>query len=169
MKTKLKYVPTRHAIDRARIRFGITPDKAAEWINELMQGAKYVASNGRNGLTYEKDGIRIVIDGATNAVITLHHALRTDFLRPALEREARKIKRESTREIRELERRLAKAYAELSDRMMNYANARNPKTRAIIGERVSEVEAFISEVETAIERLQDETQAKLKAIELIAE
>ena len=157
MKTKLKYIPTRHALDRARIRFGIASDKAVKWINELMQGAKYVASNGRNGLTYEKDGIRIVVDGTTNAVITLYPALRTDFLRPALEREMRKIKRESTREIRELERRLAKAYAELSERMMNYANARNPKTRASIGERISEVEAIISEVETAIERLQDES------------
>src|SRR5690554_3421198 len=161
----MKYVPTRHALDRARVRFGIESDKVAEWINELMQGAKYVASNGRNGLTYEKDGIRIVVDGTTNAVITLHHTLRTDFLRPALEREMRKIKRESTRQTRELERRLAKAYALLSERMMNYANARNPQTRELISERIDDVNSYINELESEIERLKDETQAKLRAIE----
>lgn len=168
-KVLTKYTPTRHAIDRARVRFGLASEEVTEWINEKMTDAKFVATNGSKRLIYENEGVQFIIDGATNAVITVHHALSTNFLRPTLEREMRKIKRESIRETRELERRLAKAYAGLAEQMMNYANAKNPSTRASIGERIIETEAFINEVVNAIKRLNDNTQAKLKAIELIAE
>lgn len=161
--------PTTHALERIKLRFGIPSEKAAEWINEKMKRAKLVTVNGNKTLVYEADNARFVIDGKKNAVITVHHTLRTDFLRPALEREMRKIKRESTRQTRELERRLAKAYALLSERMMNYANARNPQTRELISERIDDVNSYINELESEIERLNDETQAKLRAIELIAE
>lgn len=168
-EVKTKYYPTTHAVERARLRFGIPSEVVSEWINAIMEDAKLVTTNGNKTLIYEAEDVRLVIDGRNNAVITLHHVLRTDFLRPALEREMRKIKRESTRQTRELERRLAKAYAELSERMMNYANARNPQTRELISERIDDVNSYINELESEIERLQDETQAKLRAIELIAE
>src|SRR5690625_4100465 len=103
----MRYSPTCHAIERARMRFGVKSEKVTEWINEVMKGAKYVASQGKNRLLYESsDGnIRIIVDANTRAVVTVHHALRMDFLRPTLEREIRKIKRESTRQRSE-ERRV---------------------------------------------------------------
>jgi len=167
----MRYSPTCHAIERARMRFGVKSEKVTEWINEVMKGAKYVASQGKNRLLYESsDGnIRIIVDANTRAVVTVHHALRMDFLRPTLEREIRKIKRESTRQIRATERDLAEAYAELADKMMNYANARNPHTRELIEGRIDRLHADIRGLKRNIERLKDEVNAKVKAIELIAE
>ncbi len=168
-KVMSKYIPTTHAIERARIRFGITSEAVTEWINAMMQDAKLITTNVNKSLVYEAEDVRIIIDGRTNAVITLHHALRTDFLRPALEREIRKLKRESTRRIRMTERNLAEAYAELAERMMNFANARNPQTRKLIEGRIESIQADISDLERHIERLKDEVKAKIRAIELITE
>ena len=167
----MRYSPTSHAIERARMRFGIKSEKVTEWVNEVMKGAKYVASQGKNRLLYESsDGnIRIIVDANTRAVVTVHHALRMDFLRPALEREIRKIKREGTRNIRALERSLAGQYARLAEQMTNYANARNPQTRELVGGRMAETERHIEGTRRKIERLEDETKAKIKAIEVIAE
>src|SRR5690625_2519775 len=149
----MRYSPTSHAIERARMLCGVKAEKDTEWINEVMKGAKYVAEQGKNRLLYESsDGnIRIIVDANTRAVVTVHHALRMDFLRPALEREIRKIKRESTRRIRMTERNLAEAYAELAERMMNFANARNPQTRKLIEGRIESIQADISDLERHIE------------------
>ena len=167
----MRYSPTSHAIERARMRFGVKSEKVTEWVNEVMEGAKYVASQGKNRLLYESsDGnIRIIVDANTRAVVTVHHALRMDFLRPALEREIRKIKRESTRQIRESERNLAEAYAELAERMRNFANARNPQTRKLIESRIEETQADIDDYKRHIELMKDAMQGKIRAIELIAE
>src|SRR5690625_3716610 len=109
----MRYSPTSHAIERARMRYGVKSAKVTEWVNDIMKGAKYVAAQGKNSLLHESSygNIRITVDANTRAVFTVHHALRTDVLRPALEREIRKIKRESTRQIRATERNLAEAYA----------------------------------------------------------
>src|SRR5690625_2341509 len=167
----MRYSPTNHAIERARMRFGVRTEKVTEWINEVMKGAKYVAAQGKNRLLYESsDGnIRIIVDANTRAVVTVHHALRMDFLRPTLEREIRKIKRESTRQIRVAEHNLAEAYAELAERMRNFANARNPQTRKLIESRIESIQADIRDLERHIERLKDVVKAKIRAVELIAE
>src|SRR5690625_3369103 len=167
----MRYSPTSHAIERARMRFGVKTEKDTEWINEVMQGAKYVASQGKNRFLYESsDGNnRIIVDANTRAVVTVHHARRIDFLRPTLEREIRKIKREGTRQIRATERNLAEAYAELAERMRNFANARNPQTRKLIESRIEETQADMDDYKRHIERMKDAMQEKIRAIELIAE
>src|SRR5690625_4455122 len=167
----MRYTPTSHAIERARIRFGVRTEKVKEWINEVMKGAKYVAAQGKNRLLYKSsDGnIRIIVDANTRTVVTVHHALRMDFLRPAHEREIRQIKREGTRQIRAAERNLAEAYAELAEKMKNFANARNPKTRELIESRIEEAQADINDYKLHIEQMQDAMQEKIREIELIAE
>jgi len=133
-----------------------------------MSEAKYVAANGKRSI-YEAGDIQIIVDSTTQAVITVHHALRMDFLRPALEREIRKIKRESTRKIRATERQLAGQYRKLGEQLVNFSNARNPQTRELIGERIEQTENTIEGVKRSIERMKDEMNAKIRAIELIAE
>src|SRR5690625_2188666 len=167
----MRYTPTSHAIERARMRFGVKTEKVTEWINDVMKGAKYVAAQGKNRLLYESsDGnIRIIVDANTRTVVTVHHALRMDFLRPALEREVRRIKRETTRKIRATERQLAGQYRKLGEQLVNFSNARNPKTRELIGERIELTERHIEGVKRSIERMKDEMNAKIRAIELIAE
>lgn len=164
-----KYTPTHHAVTRAAVRFGIDSDKVIDWVNELMQKAKYVAASGKHRITFEHDGVQIIVDTRNNAVVTVHNVLRADFLKPTLEREIRKIKRESTRQIRLTEKRLAKAYAELSDKLMNYANARNPNTRKSIGVTIEQNRQQIDDLTNNIERQKDELSAKIKAIEVITE
>ena len=167
----MKYTPTLHAIERARLRFGIPSESVTEWINAIMADAKYIAANGKNRLIYESEpgDVQIVVDGNTHAVITIHHAVRTDFLRPALDREIRKLKREGTRKVRATERRLAEAYAQLAELSMNYAKARNPNTRELIDGRIRDKEAQINDLKRSIKRQQDDMQAKIKAVELIKE
>src|SRR5690625_722593 len=111
----MRYQPTKHAIDRAELRFGIAPENAVNWFNELMRKAKYVASNGKNGLVYQVDDIRLVVDGMTNAIITVHDALSADFLKPVLARELSKLKREYTRAIRSLELEYTDALQDMSE------------------------------------------------------
>src|SRR5690625_722126 len=165
----MRYQPTKHAIDRAELRFGIAPENAVNWFNELMRKAKYVASNGKNGLVYQVDDIRLVVDGMTNAIITVHDALSADFLKPVLERELRKLKREYTRLIRKLELEYAETLQEIGDMAINRAKARNPKTRALIEGRIAEKQAYADGIVSRIERLQDEWHAKERAIEGIVE
>jgi len=164
-----KYQPTKHAIERAELRFGIAPESAINWFNDLMRKAKYVAANGKNGLVYQADDIRLVVDGMTNAIITVHDSLSADFLKPTLERELRKLKREYTRLTRKLELEYAEALQEIGDMAVNRAKARNPKTRGLIESRIAEKQAYADGVARRIERIQDEWQAKERAIEVISE
>lgn len=164
-----KYVPTKHALDRVKLRFGIPVEQAADWFGDFMNKAEYVASSGRHRNIYEKDGIQAVVDTRNNAIVTIHNEVRIDFLRPVFEREIRKLSREGTRKIRMLERKLSKRYAKLSESVLNYANACNPNTRKNIGESIRMIERNIAELTTEIERAKDDNNAKIKAIEVLAE
>lgn len=160
---------TSHALERARLRLGVQADKALTWINDLMKKAKYISAQGDHRLIYENGDVRIIVDTRNNMVVTVHHALRMDFLKPSLEREIRKLKREYTKSIRTSERHLSNHYRKLGEQMKNYANARNPQTRELIGNRIEETKSAIDGITGSIERKKDELQAKIKAIEVIME
>jgi len=164
-----RFVPSKHAIERATVRFGIKQDEVNRWINDLMAKAKYVTTGNNGCEVYESDDVRLVVDTAEGVVVTVHNTLRLDFLRPTLDREVRKIKREYTRRQRGAERRLADSIEHLAKKIRNYANARNPNTRRLILERINEARNTIEEAERHIERIKDDRQAKIRAIELIAE
>lgn len=162
-----RYQPTRHAIDRARLRFGIETEKVANWINDKMTKAKRVGVSGAKGVDYLADGVRLVVDEVNGLVITLHSELSADFLKPALERELRKIKREYTRSIRKMELAYAETLKEIAEMAVNRARACNPETRDIIAEKMADMQMIANEQVRRIERLADEKQAKIKAIEVI--
>lgn len=166
--TTHKYTPSRHAIDRLALRFGVEADKATKWFNDKMRKAKYVASNGRNGLTYEVEDARIVVDGNTNVIITIHHKVTTSFLQPVLERELRKMARQHTKVIRQIELDHAMTLRKYADTAFNYARARNPKTRELIAGRMAELQAVADGYMTRIERMNDEYNARVRAVELIS-
>src|SRR5690625_6194389 len=94
---------------------------------------------------------------------------RSDFLRPTLEREKRKLERLYTRNIRKLELKYAESLKELADMAINRARARNPNTRAIISDRMADKQEDIDGIVSEIERLEDERKAKVRAIEVISE
>src|SRR5690625_3399379 len=165
----MKYVVSHHATERAMLRFGIESGRVGEWVNDMMSKAKYISSQGGGRLLYEADGVQFIVGDKSRTVITVHPSIRLDFLRPALEREIRKIKRETTRKQRVIERNLAGQYRKLSEQITNYSNARNPQTRILVGERIEHTEKTIAGIRRSIERLEDETMAKIKAIEVITE
>lgn len=163
----MKYKATKHAANRARLRFGIRPSDFEGWVNDLMRDAKYVSANGDSKLIYEADGKQIVVDDKANYIITIHSELNTDFLNKALEREASRIKRETTRSIRVMEKKMAEHYNELAEHMTNYARACNPNTRDIIRGKSVNVRREIESIESEIKRIKDDLKAKLGTIELI--
>jgi len=164
-----RYTLSKHAVERANLRLGIAIDEVSDWANDVMRKAKYVSAQGAGRLLYEYNGTQFIVGDKTRTIITIHPATRLDFLRPTLEREIRKIKREHTRKQREMERILAGQYRKLSEQMTNYSNARNPQTRELVGERIKMTEGYIAGNKRSIERLEDETMAKIKAIEVITE
>lgn len=172
MKTKRsgnRYKPTMHALERVKLRLGVSSERAGDWFVDFMSKAEYVASSGKHRMVYEKDGVQAIVDNRNNAIVTIHAEVRIDFLRPVFEREVRKLRREGTRQIRMLERRLAEGYATLSKATLNYANACNPNTRRVIGETIQTINRSVSDLTIDIERKEDEIQAKIKAIEVLAE
>src|SRR5699024_1901636 len=165
----MKYRITHHALERARMRFGVDIKDAEKWANDLMKRGRYVCAQAGDRLLYRNGEYRILVDTRKNTIITVYKETNIDFLRPTLEREIRKIRREYTRNIRALERSLAGQYARLAEQMTNYANARNPQTRELVGDRMEETERHIEGTRRKIERMKDEVKAKVKAIEVIAE
>src|SRR5690625_7984565 len=84
-----EYQPTTHAINRARIRYGIEPAEAAEWINDCMRNATMIGRDGTrhgNPIYESEEGVRFAINPNNNAVITVIGDTATDVLRSALVR-----------------------------------------------------------------------------------
>src|SRR5699024_11909550 len=122
-----------------------------------------------NTINKPKECVLCTSNPNNNTCITVLGDTATDFLRPALDRELRKLNRFYTRSIRQTELEYAHALRELSDMAINRARARNPKTRELIAERMSDKQADIDGLLTNIERMNDEWKAKKRAIEDIAE
>lgn len=163
------FFPSQHALDRAKLRFGIELSDATEWFNELMKDANYVSSNGKYRLTYESSGLQIIVDIRNNAIVTVHDSLKLDFLRPSIEREMRRMKREFTKKRRQIELDQALSMQKHAELAVNKAKARNPNTRSLIEGRMDEVKTIIKGYEMRIKRMEDEFYAKCKAVELISE
>lgn len=175
-KTRGSFQVSEHAIQRIVERLDIPAESAVTHVNQLMQTAIFEGrkkSNGRKAARiyfHQKSDTEIRVINSTVVTVIERKGkmnIEADFLRPVLDREIRKITRESTRQIRNIERRLAGAYRELSERMMNYANARNPITRGTIADRVEQAEKHIDELLRSIERMKDDTQTKISTIEMI--
>src|SRR5690625_3665919 len=166
-----EYVLTTHAIDRARARFGVTVDKVNEWANGLMKKAKFIGQSNESASVYaSEDGeIQLIVNEEKGVIVTVHHSVRADFLRPVLEREKRKLARKYTPAIRKNELAYAEALREIADMAVNRARACNPNTRELIAGRMADKQAEAEAVVRKIERLESEWQAKKRAIELMIE
>lgn len=153
-----KYTPTLHAIERAHHRLGVEPAQAAKWFNEAMRKAKYLFTQTVRGNTqavYEIEDARIVVDTSAHKIVTIKPALDTSVLKPVFEREHRRIKREVTRNVRQIELTIAELTVEMGERMMAYARAKNPQTRAIIQRDIDDLQAKINAEQSRITTEQD--------------
>lgn len=167
---------TAHAITRAVQRLGVAPEQAANHLNQLMQSAIFVGNDSRDGNMYRKyvhqrSDTKIIIKGNTIVTVypqTIAESINATFLRPILEREKRKIRREHVRIVRALEYEEASAMQEYAEMALNRARARNPKTRELIAQRMADTQASINDIKAKIELQESEYETKIKAIEIIA-
>lgn len=168
MSITTNYNVTTHAIDRARLRFGISTEQVTHWVNGLMAKAKYVAQNGRNQSVYVSEGVRLIVDHVSNNVVTLYSEINTDFLQPVIARELRKMERQHTQRMRQIELDRAETLVKYAEMAVNHAKARSPQTRKLIAGRMTELQAIIDGYDERVSFMQDEHDMKKRAIELIS-
>lgn len=165
-----RYSLTNHAIDRVRVRFGYGAQDAVNWINELMKEAKYVTEGHNGSLIYESDcGVRMYVNGVNNSIITVHSEISTAFMNPVLDREARRLKRQFTKDVREVELELAMIDKRYADMSMNFARARNPETRELIEGRMVKVSNERTRKALSIGVMKSKNESKIRAIDMMIE
>lgn len=165
-----RYLLRNHAIDRIRARYGYRAHEATEWVNDLMQTARYL-SDGHNGskLYESEEGVRLYIDKDGKTVVTVHSEVSTSFLTPVLKREIRKLDSQYTKEIRENELELGLTNRRYGEMTINYANAKNPNTRELISKRAESERVKARRIELKIERLIADKEAKIHAVNMMIE
>ncbi|MBS4195375.1 hypothetical protein [Lederbergia citri] len=159
------YRVTKHAIDRAVERLGVSAEYATNHLIQLMQTAYYNGStphpNGKRHKVFDhyKTRTRVIVS-EDDSIITVYklpeeNALTIpSFLRPVVEREFRRVRREVTRLTRRHEEAIGKLTVEMGERIWARARAKNPNTREMIQAEIDEIQAKINGHLAAIEREQ---------------
>lgn len=159
------YTISKHTVDRAELRFGISVNNVSKWINEAMSEAKQIStqiSKGVRQAIYESvDGIRLVVDTQTRHVVTVYPKISADFLKPVMQRELNKAERQATRERRALELQSAMELRNYAEHAINKAKARNPKTQALIDGRMIDTQSKIDALKLEVARV-DERLAEVR-------
>ncbi|MBX6360520.1 MAG: hypothetical protein IRZ03_10635 [Acidobacterium ailaaui] len=173
--TNYRYTPTLHAIERAKLRYGISAEQAMKWFNDIMAKAKYVTSSqrsdGRISLIYEYNGKRLVVDGDNRKIITITPTEISatpivDKVKTVVQREYRKIQREYKRKQRSLNLQIAELNIEIAKLALNKVKARSPKIQAIIQTKIDDLKAKVNEIETTITKLADEFERIKRTAEI---
>lgn len=186
----MKYNPTVHAVEQARIRFGIAEEHAKNWFNQLMETAIYVTTQDSDRVIYKHSGkdAMLAVNPIKKTIITIlpphgkgeHTKVDvtpkfsvTNFIiekaRTTIQREIAKTKRQFTREFRTLAERQALVQIEIAKLTLNKARAKNPNTQARIQANIDvalglfdEIGSAISELQAEFERTKREAQAFLQ-------
>lgn len=138
MKTALEvagmaseYILSDHATERIRQRVGIeSAEVATAWVSEQIKKATRKFNDGHK-THFISEAIEIVTDGLQ--VITVKPA-KND--RSYLDRLGAVVAKEVTKLLTKRERELRKAEIVIAEHTLNRLKARNPKTRALIEERL---------------------------------
>jgi hypothetical protein len=166
----VNYTVSQHAIDRAFMRYGISPEDCREWVNGLMAEAKYINTNGDRS-TYRNGDKLIVVDIYTNNVITIAPIAADNGVREKvqkiLDREIKKSEREYKRAKRKLDIKVAELSVEMAQLSLNKAKARNPKIQSLIDEKINAIERKITELNRKIREITDEYKTKEKTIKAL--
>lgn len=158
MKDALKrvgsYVLTDHAKDRIRQRIGILSEEAQlAWVETQVKKASHRKQDGHK-THYTVGSFEIVCDGVK--VVTVKPTEQSnEYLtkfNDVIAKETRKLLTQYGRELRKAEIAVAEA-------QLNFLKAKNPKTKALISERLTKaidrkcsIEDKIRQVEKAAER-----------------
>lgn len=176
----MRWTPTVHAIQRLKERFGITPDAAVNYVNQIMAQAKYVSAGKADKLVYyyEKRDMMIVVNPDENVIVTVHEGSEPVASKPAvkltptqsatitIDRIAAAVKRELTRmttqyrrEIRKLSEQQALLNVQVAEMALNQLRCKAPHTKELIQSRIDEAKARIAELAHEIDGKLTQLQA----------
>ncbi|MFS0562573.1 hypothetical protein AB1K91_17745 [Terribacillus sp. 179-K 1B1 HS] len=138
-----------HAVQRAVERFGWKRTGADNRLVQLMQQATYHGTTSRRGgesrvFDHYKSGVRIIVDKDSDTIRTCYpipSILDTvpSELSEAIRKKAATLSRKYTKELRGLERDLTSVEFEIARRNLNKLRVNNPKTKAFIDAKLTEL------------------------------
>jgi len=180
MTVNLRWNPTVHAVKQLKERCGVEEENAKNFVNQLMENAKYVTTNPSGALVYKhaKRDIMLVVNAEQNVVITIHSATKTekgaptdiktaaaitvDRIASALKRELRLFTTQLQREVNRLSEQQAELNVRIAELARNKVRCKAPHTRELIQSRIDEVSTHVTE-------LAKEIDAKLTQIQTASE
>lgn len=187
---ELRWNPTVHAVRRIKERCGIEETQAKSFVNQLMQTAKYVTTQG-NRLVYlhENRNLMIVVNPDEGAVITVHPAeddrqseviedtpkqsvvsISVDRIANAVKREFKRMQTETLRDIRKLKEEYAATYVEIAQLKYNKIRCRAPHNKLRIEAKINELVAAANEMSKVIDaKLTEIERAKAEVGAVIGE
>ena len=180
----LRWNPSVHAVRRIKERCGIEEIHAKSFINQLMQTAQYVTSQGKNPV-YKHEGrdVFIVADTEKNTIVTVYSAEETpngtpkpkqsavgitvDRIANAVKREFKRMQTEALRDIRKLKEEYAAMYVEIAQLKYNKIRCKAPHTQQHIQAKIDELVAKTSELSKIIDAKLTEVETAQSEIEAV--
>ena len=171
----MKYNPSVHAVERIRERFGIMEEHAKNFVNQLMDSAKYVTTQADGKIVYKheaKDAM-IVVDDKTKVVVTIlppaNEGRRNRYTksvdttnaiiekaRTVIQRELAKSQRKYTAEYRALSLEQAELAVEIAQANVKKVRCKAPHTQALIQERIDSLQSYHQAIETKLNAIKAE-------------
>lgn len=139
------YYLTEHAKERTRQRIGLTSeDSASAWVNSEIERSIRTEYNG-NKTHYFTDTFEIVCDGAKVVTIKPNKNVTSYVtkLGGVLAKETSKLLNYYGKELR-------KADVTIAEHQLNFLRAKNPKTKTLINERLTDAIDWKSAIEDEI-------------------
>lgn len=138
-----------HAVSRAVERFGWKQVGAGNRLVQLMQNATYRGTQARSGGTsrvfdHYKSGVRLIVESDNDVIRTVYpipsilDTVPTD-LAQAIRKKAATLSRKYTKELRQVEREVTAMEFEIARRKLNKLRVNNPKTKAFIDAKLTEL------------------------------
>lgn len=189
----MRWNPTVHAVKRLKERMGIEPESAKNYVNQLMQAAKYVTTqaDGQTVYHHAEKNVMIVVNIAKNSVITLFSdtwtedgtpvkteekpsalaestpKLTVDRIADAVKREYKRMRTEVTREINRMKEEYAATGVKIAELKWKQVRCKAPHTKALIQSRIDELVAVTRQITTEIDAKltqMDAAEAEVKAV-----
>lgn len=169
MTVNLRWNPTVHAVKQLKERCGVEEENAKNFVNQLMENAKYVTTNQSGALVYKhaKRDIMLVVNAEQNVVITIHSATKTekgaptdikttatitiDRIASAVKREFKRMTTQYQREIRKLTEQKAELGVLVAELTLNHVRCDAPHTKQLIQSRIAEAKSQITQLANDID------------------
>lgn len=186
----LRWQPTVHAVRRIKERCGVEEVHATNFVNQLMQTAKYVTTQGKR-LVYlhEGRGVMIVVNAEEGVIITVHPAespkeydtsnakptqlkskITIDRISAAIKRELSRMTTQLRREIRKLTEQQAELNINAAELTLNKIRCRAPHTQELIQNRIDAIITQVNEIAQEVDaKLTQIKNAEREVSEVIGE